>query len=215
MNRAELKAQARAQIQGKIGILFIITLIISAMSAAASFALAFIPFGSLVGSIIITPAFTLSLVRVFLLVVRGGQPEVSQAFCGFKDFFGAFKVTFLTGLYTFLWSLLFIIPGIVKGFAYSMSVYVFADNPNMRARDCIAESVKMTNGHKAELFVLELSFLGWMLLGMVTLGIAYIWVYPYMCATMTNAYESLKPVVEVPSANAEVTAAEPVAEENQ
>ena len=66
-----------------------------------------------------------------------------------------------------------------------------------------------------ELSPLELSFLGWMLLGMVTLGIAYIWVYPYMCATMTNAYESLKPVVEVPSANAEVTAAEPVAEENQ
>lgn len=196
MNRAELKSMAKQQIRGKIGILFVISLVIALISGLAGFVLSFIPFGSLAATIIITPAFTLSLVRVYMLVVKGEHPEVSGAFSGFDDFWSAFKVIFLVGLFTFLWSLLFIIPGIVKSYSYSMSMYILAENKGKPALECINESKMMTEGHKMDLFVLNLSFIGWMLLGSITLGIAYIWVVPYMEATMINVYNTLKPAQE-------------------
>lgn len=193
MNRAELKSQAKAQIKGKIGVLFLITLLISLISGAAAAILGMIPVvGSLVAAVVVTPAFALSVYRVYLLVAEGTKPEVKDAFSGFDDFWSAFKLTFLVGLYTFLWSLLLYIPGIVKSIAYSMSFYILAENKGKSARECIRESVAMTNGHKWELFVLGLSFIGWALLGAITLGIAYIWIVPYMQATFTNAYKLLK-----------------------
>ena len=201
MNRIELKANAKAQISGKIGILFVITLIIAAISGAAGGVLSFAgPVGSLAISIIITPAFALSIVRVYLNLFHGQKPEVKDAFSGFDDFWSAFKVQFLVGLFTFLWSLLFIIPGIVKAYSYSMSLYILAENKEKPALECINESKSMTNGHKMDLFVLDLSFLGWALLGIITFGIAYIYVIPYINATYTNAYQSLKPVVVEPAA---------------
>ena len=206
MNRAELKAAAKEQIKGKICILFVITLIIGLISGAAGAILSFIPGGSIVASVIITPAFMISIIRVYLNVVKGEQPKVSDAFSGFDDFWAAFKVNFLVGLFTFLWSLLFVIPGIIKALSYSMSLYILAENKGKPALECINESKAMTEGHKAELFVLGLSFYGWLLLCGITFGIAYIWVGPYMQATYTNAYNSLKPAVTVeeePSVEAE------------
>lgn len=211
MNRAELKAAAKVQISGKIGILFVVTIIISAITGVASWIMSFIPgIGSLAVSVIITPAFTLSLTRIYLSVVAGGTPEVKDTFSGFDDFWAAFKVTFLTGLFTFLWSLLFVIPGIVKAYSYSMSKYVLAENKGKSARECIEVSKKMTNGKKADLFVLDLSFIGWLLLGAVTFGIAFIWVAPYIQATKANVYNLLKPVAVVEDA---VSAEEAVAAE--
>ena len=193
MNRAELKAAAKRQISGKIGILFIITLIIFAISFVAGLLLSLFPLGGLVVALIITPAFSLSLVRVYLHVTAGGTPEVKDTFSGFDDFWAAFKVTFLVGLFTYLWSLLFIIPGIIKGLSYSMSMYILAENKGKPALECIKESKAMTEGHKMDLFVLGLSFIGWILLCYITLGIAAIWVLPYMQATYVNVYNSLKP----------------------
>ena len=224
MNRAELKAHAKEQIRGKIGILFLITLIIGGISFAAGLLAGCIPGAGLIVSIIVTPALSLSLIRVFLMVVRGVTPTAKDSFCGFDDFFSAFKVTLLVGLYTFLWSLLFIIPGIVKSYAYSMSLYILADNKGKSARECIRESVEITDGSKMDLFVLDLSFIGWGFLVSLTCGIAGIWVVPYMQATKANAYESLKPVYAVPfeataedivieEPTAEAATEEPVAEE--
>ena len=206
MNRAQLKAAAKSQIKGKIGILFVITLIIGLISVAASAILSLIPGGSLVVSIIITPAFSLSLIRVYLNVIKGNHPKAEDSFSGFDDFWSAFKVTFLVGLFTFLWSLLFVIPGIIKGYSYSMSTYILAENKGKPALECINESKAMTNGHKMDLFVLGLSFIGWGFLCAITLGIASIWVIPYMQATYANAYNSLKPIAiadEQPSIAAE------------
>lgn len=193
MNRVELKAAAKSQIKGKIGILFAITVIIALISGIAGAVLAKIPGGSIVVSIIITPAFALSLTRVYLNVVKGNQPSAADAFCGFDDFWAAFKVSFLVGLFTYLWSLLFIIPGIVKSLSYSMATYILAENKGKSALECINESKEMTMGYKMDLFVLGLSFIGWGLLCVITLGIAGIWVIPYMQATYANAYNSLKP----------------------
>ena len=193
MNRAELKALSKEQIKGKIGILFLITLIIAVVGGLASAILSLIPVvGSVAAAIIVTPAFSLSLVRVYLLVTDGCKPEAGDAFSGFDDFWSAFKVTFLVGLFTMLWSLLFWIPGIIKGLSYSQAMYILAENKGKPALECINESKAMTNGHKGELFVLALSFFGWALLGAITFGIAYIWILPYMQATYTNVYRWLK-----------------------
>ena len=202
MDRAKLKEKAKQQIKGKIGILFVIALIMAVVTAVANFILGLIPVvGNLVATIIVTPAFALSLVRVYMTVCNGAKPEAKDAFCGFDDFWSAFKVIFLVGLFTFLWSLLFIVPGIVKGYSYSMATCVLAENKGKSALACINESKAMTQGHKMDLFVLDLSFIGWMLLGSITLGIAYIWVLPYMNATHINAYNSLKSngAVETPA----------------
>ena len=210
MNRTELKAKAKEQIKGKIGILFVIALIIAVISGLASLILNLVPGGGLVASIIITPAFALSIARVYLNLTVESTPEVKDAFTGFDDFWSAFKVNFLVGLYTFLWSLLFVIPGIVKGFSYSMALYILAENKGKSARECIDESKAMTQGHKMDLFVLGLSFIGWFLLVGITFGIAAIWVTPYMSATYANAYKSLKPVQIV---DVEPIVEEPIIEE--
>ena len=194
MNRSLLKSSAKQQIKGKIGILFAITLIIGLITLALELMLSFVPFGGIIMTIIITPAFSLSIIRVYLNVANGGTPNTSDAFCGFDDFWSAFKVSFLVGIFTFLWSLLLIIPGIIKALSYSMSTYILAENKGKPALQCIRESMAMTNGHKMELFVLGLSFIGWMLLCCITFGLALIWVGPYMYTTLANAYNSLKPV---------------------
>lgn len=194
MNRLELKSAAKEQIKGKIGILFVITLIIGAISGLSGVVLNLIPGGGLISLIIITPAFALSIARVYLNLLIDVTPDAKDAFSGFDDFWAAFKVNFLVGLFTYLWSLLFIIPGIVKAYSYSMALYILAENKGKAALECINESKEMTNGHKMDLFVLSLSFIGWFLLVSITFGIAYIWVGPYMQATFANAYVTLKPV---------------------
>lgn len=197
MNRIELKTAAKEQIKGKIGILFVITLIIGAISGLASMLLNLIPGGGLVAAIIITPAFALSITRIYLNLLAGVSPDVKDSFTGFDDFWSAFKVNFLVGLFTFLWSLLFVIPGIVKAYSYSMALYILAENKGKPALECINESKAMTEGYKMDLFVLGLSFIGWFMLCGITFGIAYIWVGPYMQATLANAYKSLKPAQTV------------------
>ena len=132
MNRLALKSAAREQIKGKIGILFVINLIISILSGILGLVFKLIPFGGLVSSIIITPAFILSLLRIDLNIVAGNQPTVGDSLYGFDDFWSAFKVNFLSGLIAFLWSLLFIIPGIVKAYSYSMSLYILAEKKENR-----------------------------------------------------------------------------------
>lgn len=201
MNFAELKTKAKAQIKGKIGILFLISLIIAILSAVASWLIGLIPVvGAILAPWVVAPAFALSTVRIYLSLTAGAKPKVEDAFCGFDDYWAAIKVTFLVGVFTFLWSLLFIIPGIIKGLSYSMSMYILAENKGKPALECINESKAMTNGYKGELFLLGLSFIGWLLLCVVTLGIASIWVSPYMQATYINAYQLLKSKVEAPAA---------------
>lgn len=192
-SRAELKEMAKQQIKGNIGILFVITLIIGAIAFVAGL-LSAIPVVGLLATIIITPALSLSIVIVYINLVKGIKPEIKDAFAGFKDFWTAFKTTFLVGLFTALWSLLFYIPGIIKGISYSMSMFIVAENPGISSREAIRRSKEMMHGHKMEYFVLGLSFIGWALLCTITFGIAAIWVIPYMQATLVNFYNNIKPV---------------------
>ena len=98
----------------------------------------------------------------------------------------------LVSIYTALWTLLFIIPGIIKGISYAMSYFVLIDNPEFTATQAIAESQRLMNGHKADYFMLQLSFSGWILLSILTCGIGFIFLVPYMETTNAHFYQTLK-----------------------
>ncbi len=194
MTREVLKQNAKQQIKGKIGILFVISLIVFAINYVATL----IPFaGAIANAIFITPAFSVATIMIYFKVCDYQEFKVGEIFDGFYHFWGAFKITFLVGLFTALWSLLFVIPGIVKSYSYSMALYIWTENKEMGALEAINKSKEMMDGHKMDYFVLQLSFIGWGLLTAITFGIAGIYVVPYVYATTINFYRSLKPAVTV------------------
>jgi uncharacterized membrane protein len=98
----------------------------------------------------------------------------------------------LVYLYTALWTLLLIVPGIVKGLAYSLTPFIVKDNPQLSPNQAINLSMKMMKGHKFDLFYLYLSFIGWIFLAILTLGIGLLWVIPYMQTSMAAFYLDVK-----------------------
>lgn len=122
---------------------------------------------------------------------------IGKLFYGFEkgQYLNVVKVMFMRGLYVFLWSLLFIIPGIVKAYQYAMVPYILADDPTMDYRDVLNMSKDMMQGYKWNYFVLEISFAGWYLLGMLLCGLGGVFVNPYMQATATEFYAVRRDVV--------------------
>ena len=106
------------------------------------------------------------------------------------------------------WFLLFIIPGIIKAYAYAMTYYISYDNPELSAEECINRSMKMMYGHKLDLFLLDLSFIGWILLSILTLGVGMLWVTPYMYTSRAKFYEELKMQEQVGGEEGETVRAE-------
>lgn len=95
-------------------------------------------------------------------------------------------------IYAVLWALLLIIPGIVKAYSYAMTPYILYDNPKLQGNAAIELSMRMMRGHKLELFLLHLSFIGWFLLCILTLGIGFLWLTPYVHSTQAAFYEDVK-----------------------
>ena len=96
-------------------------------------------------------------------------------------------------LFIFLWSLLFVVPGIIKAIAYSFTPYILAEYPNVPATEAVKISMRMTQGHKGEIFMMSLSFLGWFLLNGFTFGILGIfYVNPYFYVSVAGQYQDLK-----------------------
>lgn len=200
INRPELKKQAKASLKNNWGYAIAAIVIYGAITAALS--------STGIGGLFVG-IFTLGYVAFFMAIIRGNKAKIEDLFCGFTDNFAdSFVAGILISIFTFLWTLLFIIPGIVKAYSYSMTFYILKDNPGMSATEAITESRKMMDGHKWDLFVLHLSFIGWLLLCMLTFGILILYVEPYMMATDAAFYESIKPVPEIK----EEPVAEPAAE---
>ena len=99
---------------------------------------------------------------------------------------------FLMNLFVFLWTLLFIIPGIIKAYAYAMTPYILVDNPELGPNEARLKSIEMMRGHKWKLFGLQLSFIGWFLLCLLSLGVGFIWLMPYVRTTYAAFYRNLK-----------------------
>lgn len=122
------------------------------------------------------------------LVLHNKKDSVGVLFDRFDIFFKAVGLQIFIGFFVFLWSLLFIIPGIIAGFRYSMAPYIMAEHPEVGIREAVNMSKQMMAGHKGRLFGLSLSFIGWALLSALTLGIGSLWLTPYMNAAFAAFY---------------------------
>ena len=110
-----------------------------------------------------------------------------------EELFPVVKTMFLRDLYVTLWTLLLIIPGIVKNYAYRMVPFILSEYPQMSAKEALRLSDEMTRGHKAKMFILDLSFFGWYLLGAITFGLSdIVFTTPYVYATEAELYHVLK-----------------------
>ncbi|MBO4434033.1 MAG: DUF975 family protein [Bacteroidales bacterium] len=149
--------------------------------------------GSLL-QILILNAVTVGFMGAFLKFYREKDTAVAGNMfnMAFKDYGHKILGMFLMGLFIFLWTLLLIIPGIIKSFSYAMTPYILNEYPNVGVNDSIDISRKMMKGHKLDLFLLELSFIGWILLSILTLGIGLLWLGPYMQTSMSIFYEDVK-----------------------
>ncbi|SFC82036.1 Protein of unknown function [Bacillus sp. 491mf] len=132
-----------------------------------------------------------------LRLAKRESTTIDDLFEGFrkKNIFKSIKLALLMSVYVFLWSLLLIVPGIIKCFSYSMAYYIMLDHPEYTASEALKKSQEMMKGHKFDLFILSLSFIGWFILGAVilffTIGIPFLWIYPYYFTTISHFYLNL------------------------
>lgn len=192
MTNREIRAKARQDLGGKIfsevwltalAASLVYSLLISAISA--------IPVVGQIASILLAGPLLLGISSFYLGLARGGKPTIGDIFNGFDDFTNVFMLNLIMGIFVFLWSLLFIIPGIVKSYAYSMAYYIKRDNPSYSWKQCLDESQRIMKGHKADLFCLHLSFIGWEFVCCLTFGIGFLWLTPYIMTSNANFYESI------------------------
>ena len=190
MNRAEIKARARQALGNGIfqtnWIMSIVAILVYALISGASSV-------TYVGQLILYGPLTFGLVYVFMKQSRDGQQiQLGDLFKGFsEDFGGNLVLGLLITIFTALWSLLFVIPGIIKGYSWKMSFYIKADHPEYGWKECMDASAQMMNGHKMELFILELSFIGWAIVGSLCLGVGSLWVSAYMQAAEAEFYKEI------------------------
>lgn len=157
-------------------------------AVTGGFALTLATFAMSIFLNLVTCGWQLYTLRVSRQEDHGG---LETLFACFQQFWRFLSAVLLMGLFTFLWSMLLVIPGIIAAYSYSQTIYIMLDHPEMSAMEAIAASKRMMRGHKFEYFVLELSFLGWALLTGVTLGLLTIWLEPYMQVTKANFYNAV------------------------
>ena len=146
-------------------------------------------------TMIITPVVTVTFYTYITKILRGEKVTYESELETHKKNWWNYTCTyFMTQLFVALWTLLFIIPGVVKALEYSQVMYIQSENPDMQWKECLEKSKKMMYGHKMELFSLELSFVGWFILSFFTMGIALIWVIPYYQITLLKYHQALSGV---------------------
>jgi uncharacterized membrane protein len=141
---------------------------------------------------IIVGSWVSGILTYFLKLVRDESVSIKLLFSQLPRLFAFFKLYLLVVIYTLLWLLLLIVPGIIASFRYSLSFYIMIDNPEMTASQAINRSKEMMQGQKMKYFLLFLSFIGWYLLSIITLGIGFLWFIPYVYATQASFYEDLR-----------------------
>lgn len=215
VTRKELKDNAKQYLRGNWGwaiIVFLITAIIVGIFTGAGHWLdetyinydgtnIFYQFASPIGSILLWIGSFIGLSRnIAFLELRDDQKEEKPYMAAFSVFtenrFGPELINFvLVSIFTFLWTWLLIIPGIIKAYSYSMTPYIVKDmvasDKQVGATDGINASKELMKGHKMNLFIFDLSFLGWNILAAVTCGLGYLWVTPYYQTAKANFYRHI------------------------
>ncbi|MGE6376142.1 DUF975 family protein [Peribacillus muralis] len=144
-------------------------------------------------SIVLIP-LTIATTWFYLDLVRKGNPEITEVFAIYKDGKTSMKLiggSILQAIFLFLWSLLLIIPGIIKSIAYSQLFFLLRDHPQYTILEAITESRKRMNGLKWKYFLMNLSFIGWGFLCLFTVGIGLLWLIPYIGTTLAAFYDEL------------------------
>ncbi len=191
MTCSEIRAKARENLGNNIfGNTWLYALLVCLIASAISGALSF----TFIGSILFIGPLSVGLYSIFTSLARGAKEvKIEDGFSGFTNNIGDnMLLGLLMNLFIALWSFLFVIPGIVKYYSYSMSYFIKNDHPEYNWQQCIDESRRIMDGNKGKLFLLELSFIGWIIVGALCFGIGTLWVTPYMNAARAVFYEEIK-----------------------
>ena len=207
---SELRAQARERLEGKWGTFVLMTFLMLVIQTILQIpgyigslleilspenVLASLSFSNIsnILSLLALPlswGLTVSLLRNH----REESVDLENLFDGFRGgrYTRVFCALFLVNLFTFLWALLLIIPGIMKAFSYALTPYIIMDEPELTARQAITRSCEIMEGRRWKLFCLYLSFIGWGILCLLTFGIGFLWLVPYMNASIAAFYEDAR-----------------------
>lgn len=193
----DLMQQAREALKGRWGLALggnVIYMILGLLIGS-------IPRVGWIGSLIIGGPLLLGCTTFFLSLSRKQDAQLSQLFEGFQNFTRALVAYLLMILFVLLWTILLVIPGIVAALSYSQTFFILSENPKMESSDALRKSKAIMKGNRWKLFCLFWRFFGWFLLGILSLGIGFLWIIPYLITTSARFYDDLKagdglPVVE-------------------
>jgi uncharacterized membrane protein len=189
-----LMRAARESLKGKWGLailtFFIYTLLTTASGSLRSHG-SVLTLSSML-TLIIGGPLALGAAIFSLSISRGKEARLEQIFQGFNSFSTAFIAYLLIILYVLLWALLLIVPGIIAALGYYMTFYILADDPLIKPQDALKKSKSMMDGYKLKLFYLGLRFFLLALLCILTLGIGFLWLIPYVHITMAKFYDDIK-----------------------
>lgn len=207
MSRVEIKEKAKEMIKGNLWPLWKPSLVIAAVTFIIAFVAGIIVgisgadaelIGDIVGSIVgiaLLPT-EVGICAYYLKFVRGEEFNLDLLKKYYPFFVKLLILDLLVFVFTFLWTLLFIIPGIIAAISYSMVFFIAVDKEDLTAKETITESKRIMQGHKLDFFILQLSFIGWILLACLTFGILLIWLIPYMTVAEVLFYEDVRKKAE-------------------
>ena len=189
----EYRMIAKESLKGNWGAAIGVTVVFSLITGALAC--------TWLGWLILGGAMLCGLAFVFMAAIREKKVTFENLFEGFKkpEFSATIGLYVKTMIFTLLWTLLFYIPGIIAVFKYSMAPYILMDHPELTGGEAITASKELMKGKKWKLFCVEFSFIGWCLLGTLTFGILYLWICPWMQATVAAFYEDIKDEVVLPA----------------
>ena len=200
MNTAELKANAKEQLRGKWAVAIATVLVANILidsdvmyKVSEKFGLIGLSISCSLISLFLGGVISVGLCKFLLdMTTKREEPRFETLFSQFNIYLKTLGLNILITLSVCIGTILFIVPGIIVGLMFSQSYYILSEDPSKSITQCIKESVDMMNGHKWDLFYLELTFIGWWLLTAITVGIAGLWGAPYVKVTETNFYLSIK-----------------------
>ena len=188
MNTAELKANAKEQLRGKWAVAIATVLVANILidsdvmyKVSEKFGLIGLSISCSLISLFLGGVISVGLCKFLLdMTTKREEPRFETLFSQFNIYLKTLGLNILITLSVCIGTILFIVPGIIVGLMFSQSYYILSEDPSKSITQCIKESVDMMNGHKWDLFYLELTFIGWWLLTAITVGIAGLWVAPYV-----------------------------------
>ena len=142
-------------------------------------------------NLLIGGPFAVGVASFYLAVTREKKFDVHKLKRGTQEFLKAFLTYLLVGVFIFLWTLLFLIPGIVAIYSYSMVYFILCDRPELSISETLKQSKKLMYGKRWKLFCLDCRLIGWFVLSLLTLGIGFLWFWPYYMTSKTCFYEDL------------------------